>query len=174
MNTTGHGATAVQSHEGRTQPVRPVRHAQVDETMIEPTRPVDGWGFSNRVMITAALTVIIGELVRILVQQPVGSVVMGTDPRGWVVTVQSVLFGLIGGALTAAIGYGIVLLMGGAARSAARYVIGGVVGGFLAAALVLFVFSNTAVESIGMNVFWMLPLGGLLGGLWAGLTSARR
>ena len=174
MNNTAHGAHVVETRSGHAEPVRPVRQAQVDETMIEPTRPVDGWGFANRVMIAATLVVLIGEIVRHFIGPVGGSVALGTDGRGWVLSAESFMFGLIGGALAAAFGYGIVLLMGGAARSAARYVIGGVIGGFIGAALLLFVFSNTAVETIGLHAFWMLPLGGLLGGLWAGLTSARR
>ena len=60
------------------------------------------------------------------------------------------------------------------ARSAARYAIGGLIGGILAAVGILFVFSNTVALSLGAHVFWILPLAGLLGGLWAGITSARR
>lgn len=188
MNTAAHGATAVETHDGHAQPARPLRHATVDETMIEPTRPVDGWGFTNRVVILAVLLVVAFELIRVVVAPGTGShsvrslqlrpadflVALGESGRGWVVTIQSFLFSAIGGALTAAVGYGIVLFMGGAARSAARYVIGGVIGGFIAAALVLVIFSNTAVYSIGLHLFWLLPLAGLLGGLWAGLVSARR
>ncbi|MEO4038276.1 hypothetical protein V3N95_03125 [Micrococcaceae bacterium Sec6.3] len=191
MNTAqnpAHGATAVEARAGRTEPVRPVRHATVDETMIEPTRPVDGWGFANRVMIAAAVLTTAFMIARVVLFPEAGTAPVrdlnleqngflpstGETGRGWVVTLQSVMFGLVGGALTAAFGYGIVLMMGGAARSAARYVIGGVIGGLIAAALLLMVFSNTAVESIGFHVFWLLPLGGLIGGLWAGRTSARR
>ncbi|MBD4609396.1 hypothetical protein GUG49_11710, partial [Xanthomonas citri pv. citri] len=78
--------------------------------------------------------------------------------------------GLVGGALAGASGYLVVLLMGGAARSVVRYVVGGVVGGFLGAVGVFAVFSNTALEGSGVHLFWMLPVAGLLAGLWAGVV----
>ena len=68
----------------------------------------------------------------------------------------------------------IVLLMGGAARSVVRYVVGGVVGGFLGAVGLFAVFSNTVLYGAGLHLFWMLPVAGLLGGLWAGVVSSRR
>lgn len=178
MTTDAHGSHAVQTHPGDAHaPVRPVRHAVVDESALEPARPVDGWGFSNRVMIASVLVVMIADVVRVLtgdLGDPNGSVALGETGHGWVVLVQSFMFGLVGGALAGASGYLVVLLMGGAARSVVRYVVGGVVGGLLAAVGVLFVFSNTALEGSGLHLFWMLPLAGLLGGLWAGMVSARR
>ena len=105
---------------------------------------------------------------------PNGSVALGETGRGWVVLVQSFMFGLVGGALAGAAGYLIVLLMGGAARSVVRYVVGGVVGGFLGAVGVFAVFSNTVLYGSGLHLFWMLPVAGLVGGLWAGVVSSRR
>ena len=80
----------------------------------------------------------------------------------------------VGGALAGAAGYLVVLLMGGAARSVVRYVVGGVVGGFLGAVGLFAVFSNTVLYGSGVHLFWMLPVAGLLGGLWAGVVSSRR
>ncbi|MDY6055989.1 hypothetical protein [Micrococcus sp.] len=161
--------------ENRTAPHRPVRTAVVPAEAVEPVRPVDGWGFSNRVMIVATLAVTAFMVLRVVVEQPTGgSWQWGTSGRGFVETTLGLLFGVFGGALTAAIGALLVLFQGGAARSVARYAVGGVVGGLVAALLVLMIFSNTAVLTIGFHVFWLLALSGLLGGLWAGLTSARR
>lgn len=184
MTSNDHGSHAVQTQTAQTRtaqahaaPARPVRHAVVDEAALEPTRPVDGWGFTNRVMIAAVLLVLVLDVVRVLtgdLGDPSGSVALGENGRGWVVMLQSLMCGLVGGALTAAAGYFIVLLMGGAARSAARYAIGGLIGGFLGAVGVFAVFSNTALYATGMHLFWILPLAGLLGGLWAGIVSSRR
>ena len=35
-------------------------------------------------------------------------------------------------------------------------------------------FSNTVLYGSGVHLFWMLPVAGLLGGLWAGVVSSRR
>ncbi|MFM9500608.1 hypothetical protein ACKI1Q_44490, partial [Streptomyces galilaeus] len=89
----------------------------------------DGWGFTNRVILLSVLVVIIGDVVRVLtggLGDPNGSVALGETGHGWVVLLQSFMFGLVGGALAGAAGYLIVLLMGGAARSVVRYVVGGV------------------------------------------------
>lgn len=186
--TDTRGAHAVQTRSGHQEPQRPVRRAVVPAEAVEPTRPVDGWGFANRVMILAPLLTMAFVLGRLLLFPEAGevpvrdvyidtdqyAVAMGETGRGWVASLQSMLFGLVGGALAAAAGYLIVLLLGGAARSAARYAIGGLIGGVLAAVGIIFVFSNTVALSLGAHVFWILPLAGLLGGLWAGITSARR
>ncbi|MCK6091331.1 hypothetical protein [Micrococcus endophyticus] len=190
MTINADGSHAVQPHtaNAHTAPARPVRHAVVEEEVLEPLRPVEGWGFANRVMIVSTVLTMAFVLGRLLLfpeagQVPVRdiyidadqyAVAMGETGRGWVASIQSMLFGLVGGALAAAAGYLIVILMGGAARSAARYAIGGLIGGILAAVGILFVFSNTVALSLGAHVFWILPLAGLLGGLWAGITSARR
>lgn len=185
--TDTHGAHAVQTRPGHTGPQRPAGRAVVAPEAVEPARPVDGWGFTNRVLIVATLLTVAFVLARVFLFpdqgapdrfQDMGDVeralAMGETGMGWVTGVQSMLFGLIGGALAAAAGYLVVLLMGGAARSAARYAIGGLIGGLLAAVGIIFVFSNTVVLSLGMHVFWLLPLAGLLGGLWAGIVSSRR
>lgn len=179
MTINADGSHAVQPHSANahTAPASPARHAVVEEEVLEPLRPVDGWGFTNRVILVSVLVVIIGDVVRVLtggLGDPNGSVALGETGRGWVVLVQSFMFGLVGGALAGASGYLVVLLMGGAARSVVRYVVGGVVGGFLGAVGVLAVFSNTALEGSGVHLFWMLPVAGLLGGLWAGVVSSRR
>ena len=184
MTSNAHGSHAVETHTERAHterahaaPARPMRHAVVEEAALEPSRPVDGWGFSNRVMIVSLVLVVVVDVVRVLVGDlgdPAGSVALGENGRGWVVLLQSTMCGLVGGALAAAAGYFIVILMGGAARSAARYAIGGLIGGFLGAVGVFAVFSNTALHSTGMHLFWILPLAGLLGGLWAGIVSSRR
>ena len=179
MTINADGSHAVQPHtaNAHTAPARPVRHAVVEEEVLEPLRPVDGWGFTNRVILVSVLVVIIGDVVRVLtggLGDPNGSVALGETGRGWVVLLQSLMFGLVGGALAGAAGYLIVLLMGGAARSVVRYVVGGVVGGFLGAVGLFAVFSNTVLYGSGVHLFWMLPVAGLLGGLWAGVVSSRR
>lgn len=185
--TDTRGAHAVQTRPGHTEPQRPVRRAVVPAEVVEPARPVDGWGFTNRVLIMATLLTVAFVLGRMFLFPEQGAtdfpasldpdqhaVAMGETGRGWVASMQSMLFGLVGGALAAAAGYLVVILMGGAARSAARYAIGGLIGGLLAAVGIIFVFSNTVALSLGAHVFWILPLAGLLGGLWAGIVSSRR
>lgn len=185
--TDTRGAHAVQTRPGHTEPQRPVRRAVVPAEVVEPARPVDGWGFTNRVLIMATLLTVAFVLGRMFLFPDQGgtdfpasldpdqhAVAMGETGRGWVASMQSMLFGLVGGALAAAAGYLVVILMGGAARSAARYAIGGLIGGLLAAVGIIFVFSNTVALSLGAHVFWILPLAGLLGGLWAGIVSSRR
>lgn len=185
--TDTRGAHAVQTRSGHVEPQRPVRRAVVPAEVVEPARPVDGWGFTNRVMIMATLLTVGFVLARLFLFPEQGAtdfpasldpdqhaVAMGETGRGWVASMQSMLFGLVGGALAAAAGYLVVILMGGAARSAARYAIGGLIGGLLAAVGIIFVFSNTVALSLGAHVFWILPLAGLLGGLWAGIVSSRR
>ena len=165
--TDTRGAHAVQTRSGHQEPQRPVRRAVVPAEAVEPTRPVDGWGFANRVMILAPLLTMAFVLGRLLLfpeagQVPVRDVYIDTDQyavamgetgRGWVASLQSMLFGLVGGALAAAAGYLIVLLLGGAARSAARYAIGGLIGGVLAAVGIIFVFSNTVALSLGCLLY---------------------
>lgn len=185
--TDTRGAHAVQTRSGHGEPQRPVRRAVVPAEVVEPARPVDGWGFTNRVLIMATLLTVAFVLGRMFLFPEQGAtdfpasldpdqhaVAMGETGRGWVASMQSMLFGLVGGALAAAAGYLVVILMGGAARSAARYAIGGLIGGLLAAVGIIFVFSNTVALSLGAHVFWILPLAGLLGGLWAGIVSSRR
>lgn len=98
MTSNAHGSHAVETHTERAHterahaaPARPMRHAVVDEAALEPSRPVDGWGFSNRVMIVSVLVVIIGNVVRVLtggLGDPNGSVALGETGHGWVVLVQ--------------------------------------------------------------------------------------
>lgn len=174
MNTQAHGAHAVQTVGGTAAPQAPARRAVVAPEAIEPARPVDGWGFANRILVVATVLIVAFELWRAatgLLSD--GPRVLGEDGVGWVAVLEAFMFALVGGAIAGAAGYGIVLLMGGAARSAARYAIGGLIGGFLAAVGVIFVFSNTAALSVGGHLFWMLPLAGLIGGAWAGITSAK-
>ena len=179
MTINADGSHAVQTHtaDAHTAPTRPVRHAVVEEDVLEPLRPVDGWGFTNRVILVSLLVVIIGDVVRVLtgsLGDPNGSVAFGETGRGWVVMLQSLMFGLVGGALAGAAGYLVVVLMGGAARSVVRYVVGGLIGGFLGTVGLFAVFSNTVLYGSGLHLFWMLPLAGVLAGLWAGLVSSRR
>lgn len=45
MTINADGSHAVQPHtaNAHTAPARPVRHAVVEEEVLEPLRPVDGW-----------------------------------------------------------------------------------------------------------------------------------
>ena len=110
MTINADGSHAVQPHtaNAHTAPARPVRHAVVEEEVLEPLGPVEGWGFTNRVILVSVLVVIIGNVVRVLtgdLGDPNGSVALGETGRGWVVLVQSFMFGLVGGALAGAAGY---------------------------------------------------------------------
>ena len=101
MTINADGSHAVQPHtaNAHTAPTRPVRHAVVEEEVLEPLRPVDGWGFTNRVILVSVLVVIIGDVVRVLtggLGDPNGSVALGETGHGWVVLVQSFMFGLVG------------------------------------------------------------------------------
>ena len=110
MTINADGSHAVQPHaaNAHTAPARPVRHAVVEEEVLEPLGPVEGWGFTNRVILVSVLVVIIGNVVRVLtggLGDPNGSVALGETGHGWVVLVQSFMFGLVGGALAGAAGY---------------------------------------------------------------------
>ena len=81
MTINADGSHAVQPHtaNAHTAPTRPVRHAVVEEEVLEPLRPVDGWGFTNRVILVSVLVVIIGDVVRVLtggLGDPNGSVAL--------------------------------------------------------------------------------------------------
>lgn len=113
MTINADGSHAVQPHaaNAHTAPARPVRHAVVEEEVLEPLGPVEGWGFTNRVILVSVLVVIIGNVVRVLtgdLGDPNGSVALGETGHGWVVLVQSFMFGLVGGALAGAAGYLVV------------------------------------------------------------------
>ena len=100
MTINADGSHAVQPHaaNAHTAPARPVRHAVVEEEVLEPLGPVEGWGFTNRVILVSVLVVIIGNVVRVLtgdLGDPNGSVALGETGHGWVVLVQSFMFGLV-------------------------------------------------------------------------------
>ena len=48
MTINADGSHAVQPHtaDAHTAPARPVRHAVVEEEVLEPLGPVEGWGFT--------------------------------------------------------------------------------------------------------------------------------
>ena len=50
----------------------------------------------------------------------------------------------------------------------------GLVGGIVSVVLIFIIFSNTAAENSGWILLIGMPVAGLIGGLWAGISSARR
>ena len=86
----------------------------------------------------------------------------------------SLFFALIGGSLAGVVASWVVNVMGGYGRNAGRYAIGGLVGGIVSVLLLIMIFSNTAAENSGWVLLIGMPVAGLIGGLWAGISSARR
>ncbi|MDO5633734.1 MAG: hypothetical protein Q4G34_02495 [Micrococcus sp.] len=153
------------------------RPGSIENTPVAPApiaRPVNSWGLTNRIMILAAVFMVGAEIWKAAVMPQDGLVVLGEGGVGLVPIVVGALAALLGGAMAGVVGAFVVTLMGGPGRSAARYAIGGVVGGVVAVLGVIITFSNT----VALHSFWIvvigLPVAGLLGGIWAGVSSARR
>ena len=144
------------------------------EPIVPPSLPVNAWGITNRIMIVAAIVLVAGEIIKALTVQADGLVVLGQGGVGFVPVMLGMIFALIGGALTGVFAAWFVNIMGGYGRNAGRYAIAGLLAGIVAVLLIVLIFSNTAAENSGLILLIGLPLSGLLGGLWAGISSARR
>ncbi len=144
------------------------------EPIVPPSLPVNAWGITNRILIVASIVLVAGELVQVLTTQHEGLVVLGEGGVGFVPVMLAMIFALIGGSLAGMIAAWIVNIMGGYGRGAVRYAVGGLVGGIVSVVLIFIIFSNTAAENSGWVLLIGLPVSGLIGGLWAGISSARR
>lgn len=150
--------------------VRPV----AAEPIVPPSLPVNAWGITNRILIVASIVLVAGELFQALTTEHDGLVVLGEGGVGFVPVMLALIFALIGGSLAGVIASWVVNIMGGYGRSVARYAIGGLVGGIVSVLLIIIIFSNTAAENSGWILLIGLPVSGLVGGIWAGISSARR
>ena len=151
----------------------PVAHATTQATVPVST-PVNAWGLTNRIWMVAAVVLTALEIYVAATGQHEGLVVLGEGGVGFVPFMLAVLFSLVGGAVAGGFGAFVVNVMGGYGRHAARYAIGGLIGGIVAIPVLFLIFSNTAA----VNSFWQvligLPLSGLVGGIWAGISAAKR
>lgn len=150
------------------RPARPIAQPEVPVS-----GPVTSWGLTNRIIVVAAVLLFAGEVATAAMIPADGSVVMGEGGRGFVPVMLGMLFALIGGALAGMFGSFVMNLLGGPGRSAVRYIVGGLVGGIIAVVALIFVFSNTVLASLPLLLVG-LPLAGLIGGVWAGVSAARR
>ncbi len=144
------------------------------EPIVPPSLPVNAWGITNRIIAVAAVVLFASEIFKALTVEADGLVVLGQGGVGFVPVMLGLIFALIGGALAGVLASWFVNIMGGYGRSAARYAIAGLLGGIVSVLLIILIFSNTAAENSGWILLIGLPVSGLLGGLWAGISSARR
>ncbi|MGJ5590586.1 hypothetical protein ACSBQY_05130 [Micrococcus lylae] len=144
------------------------------EPIVPPSLPVNAWGITNRIVIVAAIVLAVAEFVQLFTTRPDGLVVLGEGGVGFVPLMLSLFFALIGGSLAGVVASWVVNVMGGYGRNAGRYAIGGLVGGIVSVLLLIMIFSNTAAENSGWVLLIGMPVAGLIGGLWAGISSARR
>ena len=144
------------------------------EPIVPPSLPVNAWGITNRIVIAAVIVLVVGEFIQLFTTRPDGLVALGEGGVGFVPLMLSWLFALIGGSLAGVVASWVVNIMGGYSRNAGRYAIGGLVGGIVSVLLLIMIFSNTAAENSGWILLIGMPVAGLIGGLWAGISSARR